>query len=151
MTIVCKIYLDKDENGDDVIVTECAKRNYPYNSIQNYPIKERGTIYIYPSTLIGISEEAANALRAKIDKGEWKLNAFEADFTFETDHYKTEIGLFGYLPKHNKGETLTKKIFRLKDTLMVDTMKLWDIIINKMPRGDNEFLKKLDLSGPYSW
>ena len=100
---------------------------------------------------IGISEEAANALRAKIDKGEWKLNAFEADFTFETDHYKTEIGLFGYLPKHNKGETLTKKIFRLKDTLMVDTMKLWDIIINKMPRGDNEFLKKLDLSEPNSW
>ena len=58
---------------------------------------------------------------------------------------------FGYLPKHNKGETLTKKIFRLKDTLRVDTMKLWDIIINKMPRGDNEFLKKLDLSEPYSW
>ena len=153
MTIVCKIYLDIDEEGEEVLVTECSTKNFPPNSVQNLPDdEERRTIYIYPSTMVGISFEAASALVKKIDEDEqWKLSAFDADFTFETDNYKSGIGLFGYYPKRGKGETLTKKVFRLKDILRLDTSKLWLCLLDKMPHGDNEFLKNLDITRPFSW
>lgn len=151
MTIVCKIYLDVDSNGDEVLVTECSTKNFPHNSVQNLPENERRAIYIYPSTMVGISDEAARALKGKIDGDDWMPDIFRADYTFETDNHKNGIGLFGYRPRGSKGETLTKKAFRLKDTLFVDASKLWDLLIDKMPRGDNEFLKNLDITEPYTW
>ena len=147
--LVCKMYMD-NINGEDCIITELAKRNIP-QGITNIEEgnDERSAVYVYPSTYVAISKEVKDALNYKIYKeDDWEPNIFDTDFTFETSDYKSNKGLFGFLPKKHEGESQRKKIFYLKDTLQLDTSKLWTNLLDGMPIFDNEYLKKLDLIEP---
>ena len=137
-------------NGEKCIITELARRGIPSGVTNiNYCDTEVCSVYVYPSTYVAISAEAREIIKRIIRTDRhWKWNAFEADYTFETDNYKSGIGLFGFLPKKKEGETVRKKIYYLKDELRVDTSKLWYHIMDKMPTYDNEYLKNLDLTVP---
>lgn len=145
--IVCKIYVDVID-GEECIVSELAKRNFPEDV---YPSAD------VPSTYVAISKEAKDLIYKIIRKdGDWEPDIFSPDFIFEVSDYKNNIGMFGFnirvfdfLPGAQKENDQHRKVYYVnKGPMLVDTDRLWLPIMDSMQVCDNEFLKNLDLTEP---
>ena len=161
--IYIKIYLDKNENGEDMLVFDSAKEDSGTRFIAacahaQERIKQLGSVLkcetkVYGVEGVAISKEAkAFFLELLDDKSAYHKTPFSwrtADITMNGCHAEQNGwngGEFGFLPPNPELGTTRKTLYR-GDHFTVSTV-FSTAPLEYMTPGDNELIKALDITAP---
>ena len=155
--IYAKIYLDKNEKGEEMIVFDAtSERNIHCQPAGSYVNARGHKIFnertsITPTTSILASQEALDAFKNKISYGndKFRLRKYEGDFKL----YRTSAGfgsenssVFEFAP--DKLNSI-KKTLRLDDELTICAEDGYDTsVLNQISIAENEFVRNLDITKP---
>ncbi|MBR3863176.1 MAG: hypothetical protein IKM42_05930 [Clostridia bacterium] len=151
--IYIKIYLDKDENGEDILVFDSVKQNLPdYHSFtvagkkhMTFPLEYDH--FVKMTSVIGVDQVAISP-----EAKEFFLSLLKDESTHEEMPYgqrgdfAMDSGRFAYCPPEIKNGD-TRKILRRTDRFTVECIFSQDPL-DYMTRCLNETLKSLDLTAP---
>ena len=148
--IYIKIYLDKDENGEDILVFDSVKQDLPDNGYFTIAGKKHMTFpldyyhFVKMTSVIGV-EQVAISPEAK----EFFLSLLKDESTHEEMPYRhrgdfaMDSGIFAYCPPGIKNGD-TRKILRRTDHFTVECLFSQEPL-DYMTPCLNETLKSLDL------
>ena len=151
--IYIKIYLDKDENGEDILVFDSVKQNLPdYHSFtvagkkhMTFPLEYDH--FVKMTSVIGVDQVAISP-----EAKEFFLSLLNDESTHEEMPYgqrgdfALDSGKFAYCPPEIKNGD-TRKILRRTDRFTVECIFSQESL-DYMTRCLNETLKSLDLTAP---
>jgi len=151
--IYIKIYLDKDENGEDILVFDSVKQNLPDYHFFTVAGKKHMTFpleydhFVKMTSVIGVDQVAISP-----EAKEFFLSLLKDESTHEEMPYgqrgdfAMDSGRFAYCPPEIKNGD-TRKILRRTDRFTVECIFSQDPL-DYMTRCLNETLKSLDLTAP---